>query len=479
VNGPSVPAAGGAHAAGPAPLHTTDPVSPTSTVRDGRLYFDDVDVADLAERVPTPFFLFSGRRVDENVRRLTDAFCSRHRPTEVFYAGKACSLRWFLERVHAAGGNAEVNSGGELWKGLESGFQPEQIVFNGAAKTGQEIAEAVRAGIRAIVVDSVCELERVAAEAGRQHCRPAVALRVDVDVATSTHPGLVTAHGGKAGIDRSQALDAFRFAAGDERLHLAGLHMHIGSQITSPEPYVAAMAAALDLIDVVEAECGVRLEHLNAGGGFPVPYKRLEVTPPDPADFFRTTHALEEYAEVVCGALQRRRPDLRLFLEPGRAIAADTAVLVTRVENEKTKVLRDEHGAALGEERWLAVDAGYNVLTMARAYSWFYPTVVAGRADEPCTELVRLAGPLCDGGDVFPGDDESGLRRVPAGTTLGDLVVFQNVGAYALDSGSRYNARPLAAAHAVEDGAVRLVRRADTYADLFAHDVAGVSPARP
>jgi diaminopimelate decarboxylase len=112
------------------------------------------------------------------------------------------------------------------------------------------------------------------------------------------------------------------------------------------------------------------------------------------------------------------------------------------------------------------------VLTMARAYSWFYPTVVAGRAGEPCTQLIRLAGPLCDGGDVFPGDDESGLRRVPAGTALGDVVVFQNVGAYALDSGSRYNARPLAAAHAVEDGAVRLVRRADTYADLFSHDVA-------
>ena len=146
------------------------------------------------------------------------------------------------------------------------------------------------------------------------------------------------------------------------------------------------------------------------------------------------------------------RTDLRLFLEPGRAVVGDTAVLVTRIENQKTKLVRDEFGAAVGEERWLAVDAGYNVLTMARAYSWYYPTVVAGRAGEPCTERVRLAGPLCDGGDVFPGEDESGLRCFPAGTGLGDVVVFQNVGAYALDSGSRYNARPLAAAYAVEDG---------------------------
>jgi diaminopimelate decarboxylase len=449
----------------------TAAVSPLCTVEGGRLCFDGVDLDELAQRLPTPFFLFSGRRIDENVRRLTGAFAVRRPLTEVFYAGKACSLRWFLRRILAAGAGAEVNSGGELYKALTVGFPPEQIVFNGAAKTGAEIAEAVQAGIRAIVVDSICELERVAAEAGRQGHRAAVLLRVDVGIVTHTHPGLVTARGGKAGIDLAQALDAFRLAAADDRLDLRGLHLHIGSQITTPEPYAAAAAAAAELIALVEAECGVTLEALDAGGGFPVPYKPPAGCTPDIADFYRCAVDVDAYAEVLCGALARCRPGLRLFLEPGRAIAADTAVLVTRIENEKTKLVRDRSGAVSGEERWLAVDAGYNVLTMARAYDWYYPAVVAGRAGEPATESARLAGPLCDGGDVFPGDDESGLRRFPAGTGLGDIVVFQNVGAYAVDSGSRYNARPLPATYAVEGSAVRLIRRADTYEDLFSHDV--------
>jgi diaminopimelate decarboxylase len=456
-------------------------VSPLCTVRGGRLCFDGVDLDGLAQRLPTPFFLFSAQQVDENVRRLTAAFAARRPLTEVFYAGKACSLRWLLRRVLAAGAGAEVNSGGELYKALAVGFPPERIVFNGAAKTAAEIAEAVQAGIRAIAVDSVCELERVAAEAGRQGRRAAVLLRVDVDVVTHTHPGLVTAHGGKAGIDLAHALEAFRLAAADDRLDLRGLHLHIGSQITTPEPYAAAVAAAADLIALAEAECGLALEALDAGGGFPVPYKPAAARTPDAADYYRCAFGIDDYADVLCSALAGCRPDLRLFLEPGRAIAADTAVLVTRVENEKTKLVRDRRGEVTGEERWLAVDAGYNVLTMARAYDWYYPAVVAGRAGEPATEPARLAGPLCDGGDVFPGDDESGLRRFPAGAGLGDIVVFQNVGAYAVDSGSRYNARPLPAVYAVEDGAVHLVRRADTYADLFSHDVdeASAAPGMP
>ena len=136
-------------------------LGPHLSTRDGRLRFDDVDLVDLADRLPTPFFVYSAARIAENVATLRDAFQSRHPRTEVFFASKACSTLWVLEQVKKAGVNVEVNSGGELWKALRAGFAGPQIVFNGVAKTKAEIEQAVTAGIRAIVVDSFRELERV------------------------------------------------------------------------------------------------------------------------------------------------------------------------------------------------------------------------------------------------------------------------------------------------------------------------------
>jgi diaminopimelate decarboxylase len=218
------------------------------TVQDGHLHMDGHDVAALGRRLPTPFFLYSESQVRWNIERLRNAFTRRHLDTEVFFASKACSNLWFLELVRRTGINVEVNSGGELWKALKAGFDPSQIGFNGAGKTRAEIAQAVAAGIRAIVVDSVFELETIAEAAAGAGTSANVSLRVDVDVATSTHPGLSTTHGGKAGIDLDDAPAAFRFAAGHEHLALRGLHLHIGSQIVETAPYVLAVARALDVI---------------------------------------------------------------------------------------------------------------------------------------------------------------------------------------------------------------------------------------
>ena len=175
------------------------------TVEGGRLLFEGVDVAGLAGRVDTPFFLYSQARIAANVARLRRAFAARHAASRVFFAGKACSNLWFLEQVRAAGAGIEVNSGGELWKALRAGFSPDQAVFNGVAKSRRELEEAVAAGIRGTVADSLCELRRLE-EVARDLGRPARVLpRVDVNVAGGTHPGLETASGGKAGIDMAEA----------------------------------------------------------------------------------------------------------------------------------------------------------------------------------------------------------------------------------------------------------------------------------
>ena len=449
-------------------MPATDPLY---TVREGHLCFDGVDLAEVADRHETPFFVFSEGRIRANVEALTTAFRERHAATEVFFASKACSNLWFLHVVRDAGANVEVNAGGELKKALAVGFEPRQIVFNGVAKTRDEIRRAVACGVRAFMVDSLHELGRIGEVAAAMDSVAAVAPRIDVHVPTLTHPGLETAHGGKAGIDRDDAAAAFRLAAEHPALEPAGLHLHIGSQITSVEPYRQAIAAAIDLVEEVEAAAGVRLRFLNAGGGFAVPYREAPVTC-HPSDYFCSVLGAADYAAVVAGEVAARRPDLALFLEPGRSIAATTAALVARVESEKTKGRRDGAGRRIGDERWLTVDAGFNTLLEHTNYHWYYRTIVASRAGEAADGEFRLAGPLCDGGDVFAGDGDSPYRSLPESTTVGDVIAFLDAGAYSLEMMNPYNARPTAAAFAVTGtGELAQIRRRDTDADLTARDL--------
>jgi D-ornithine/D-lysine decarboxylase len=427
-------------------------------VEHGRLFFDGVDVAALSGRVDTPFFLYSQARIAANVAAVRRAFEARHARSRVFFAGKACSNLWFLEQVRAAGAGVEVNSGGELWKALRAGFSPDQAVFTGAAKSRRELEEAVSAGIAGVVADSLCELRRLD-EVARDLGRPArVPPRVDVNVTGGTHPGLETASGGKAGIDLGEAMEGFRLVASSEHLELAGLHLHIGSQITATEPYLRALGVALDLIDEAERELGVTVPALDMGGGFAVAYRERPLRPD--GDYFFADLAVEDYAAAICGEVARRRPALELWLEPGRSIAADTAILVTRVESEKTKYLRDQHGRVVAEDRWLLVDAGYNTFFDPVLYGWYYPLVSVSRPDARADGSFRVAGPLCDGGDVYGGDDDTVYRRLPAATEPGDLLAFFDAGAYTLELMTPYNARPMAAAYAVTGGAELLRIRA-------------------
>ncbi len=444
------------------------------TVRDGHLCFDGVDLAAAAERFETPFYVYSERRLRANAAALLGGFGARHPGSEIFYASKACSNLWFLHVVREAGLNVEVNSGGELAKALRVGFSPRQIVFNGVAKTEAEIAAALGVGVRAILADSLFELERIALVAARLRKQAAVAPRVDVHVPTATHPGLETAHGGKAGIDRDDAVTAFRGAADDPWLHPVGLHLHVGSQITSVEPYRQAVETALDIVAEVEEEAGVRLDFLDAGGGFAVPYR--EPLAPDAVsaagDYFSSSLVVDDYAAAICDVLEARRPDLTLFVEPGRSVATTCGVLVTRVENVKTKKLRGAGGEVGGSEDWITIDAGFNTLLEHTNYAWYFRARVASRAAEPADAPFRLAGPLCDGGDVFAGDDDTPYRDFPAGTGVGDVVVFLEAGGYTLEMMNQYNARPRAAAYAVTpDGELVQIRRRETDADLSALDL--------
>jgi D-ornithine/D-lysine decarboxylase len=460
------------------------------TVRDGHLCLDGADLAGLAAAAETPFYVFSERRLRDTIGDLREAFDARHPATRVFFASKACSNLWVLGVVRSAGLGVEVNSGGELDKAVRAGFAADQVLFNGVAKTRTEIAAALRLGVRALLVDSLCELERVSAVAAELGCTAPVAPRIDVHVPAHTHPGLETAFGGKAGIDRDDAVEAFRRAAADPALEPVGLHLHVGSQITSVVPYAQAMETALDLVAEVEQAAGVRLGFLDVGGGFAVPYQDAPATATAAsvpggqaaaaAHYFASDLTFADYAEALCAPLRRRRPDLELLIEPGRSVTAAAGVLVTRVESEKRKRVRDTQGRVTGGVRWLTVDAGFNTLLEHTTYAWYFRSLVASRAGEPHDTAFRLAGPLCDGGDVYAGDGGTAFRLFPAATGAGDVLAFRDAGAYTLEMMNDYNARPRAGAFAVTCGGdVVEIRRRETLDDLVRLDRTPGGPPAP
>jgi len=448
------------------------PIDSYFSVRDGHLRFDGADLVALADAHETPFYVYSARRVQENVATVREAFTARHPATEVFFATKACGLPWVLDLVRRAGANAEVNSGGELWKVLRAGFRPDQVVFTGVAKTVAELEQAVRAGIRAVVVDSVSELERLDAVATRLGRRQGIALRVDVRVATETHPDMRTANGGKFGIDLADAVAAFRRAAALPGVDVRGLHLHIGSQITGVEPYQEAVARALAVLGEAEAAIGRRLEFLDIGGGFPVPYMDAHGAPCAREDYFCVQTTPADHAAAVCAVLEAQRPDLTLFIEPGRYVVADAAVVVTRVQAEKVKHALDDQGRPVSADRWLLIDCGYDTLLDHTFVDWYFRIVVANRAAEPADAPFRLGGPLCDSADVYLGDGDTPYRRFPAATGVGDVLVIRDVGAYGVETMTQYNGRPRAGVLGITpDGEVVVARRAETYEDLVRLDL--------
>ncbi len=275
-------------------------------------------------------------------------------------------------------------------------------------------------------MDSLSELRRFADVAADLGVQARVALRIDLNVASETHPGLRTSKGAKAGIDVSEALAAFGLAAQPPSIELVGVHYHIGSQITRVEPYLEALDLALALLDRVETAHDVRLEHLDTGGGFAIPY--YDRTADEPDTYFEAPHSLDGYAAGIGRRLRKTRPDLLLYVEPGRAIAGNTAILVSRVEAEETKLVEVADGRVMRDD-WIMVDAGFNTVLEHSSYHWYYRAVVANHCGKPPVRPFRIGGPLCDGGDVYAGDPGSEYRHLPTCTKVGDVIASFDAGA--------------------------------------------------
>jgi len=454
---------------------------------DSHLQIDGVDAAELAERYGTPLFVFSQRRIRDNIRALKTAFTGLGVEVKICYASKANSNMAILRTVRESGLDVEVNSGGELYKAVKIGFRPEQIIFNGVAKTVDELREAISVGIYCINVDSLFELHRIIQVCRLLGKRASVAFRVIPEVNNGSHPGTETGtHEKKFGVSADEILEAYVQAfRASEWLDVIGIHAHIGSQTTNARLYRAAFERLVSYSQDVHRVTECQLRDINIGGGIPIKYikdNQYDDDLPllDEVQYLKSDFRPHEVAGEIAILLHDDSfraeygwgvsNDMRLILEPGRSIVGDAAILLTKVQNHK---VRSRSG-----DRWLMLDAGFNTLLESFDYKWYFHALAANRINEPHVVGYKLAGPLCDSGDVFMDVDASPgkarlpeYRLLPAAMQEDDLIAFLDTGAYTLEQMFPYNGRTCAQAVMINTrGVVLTIRRRDTYEDLIARD---------
>ena len=458
-------------------------------VHDGHLNVSGADALTLVREFGSPLFVFSAPRIRANIARLQKAAEAVTRPIKFCYASKANSNMAILKTVLESGIDVEVNSGGELFKALQVGFRPDQIIFNGTSKSDQEIDEAVSAGIYSINVDSIYEIDLVEASVRRlreqgQDVAPArITLRLVPEIGTRSHLGLQTALlTSKFGISSSEVLTAFhRALEHPELIHVCGIHIHVGSQTPDVEPFAQAFKNMWEHLVTINRQTGHTLEHINLGGGIPVNYLRdrtqADQLPEHERDMLgadlEPTAVLVEALRVARESAQAAAAEhlldrVTILLEPGRSVISDAGLVLTTVRNIKT---RPETG-----DVWLLTDAGYNLMLSMNNYKWYYHLISASRAGEAYGRDYKVAGPLCDSGDVYFDIEREGrlpdYRKLPENVQPGEVLALLNSGAYSLAQMFHYNGRPLPAAVLVDEGGIaKLIRRHDRYEDLIVSDV--------
>ncbi len=387
-------------------------------------------------------------------------------PVRIFYACKANANLSILRLLRKWGLDLEVNSGGELFKGLKAGFRPDQIIFNGVAKTRDELKEALQLGIHCLNVDSLSELRDIVELSQGLRKKARIALRLVPEVRDGGHAGLETGHSeAKFGMPPAHLPEACRLIKGASPwVSLVGLHAHVGSQLTSPLSYRNALERLLRLKDQVESLLSCRLVHLNLGGGLPVDYRHGGQGGQDcfgPDQSFARAFGPEDVVQVLDDLVPE---GLSLYFEPGRSVVGDTAILLTKVVRKKETIP--------GGPPWLVLDAGFNILLEAFSYAWYFHLVAAERPEAPHDTGYFVAGPLCDGGDVFPVPGSPCPfyhRLLPAQIDEGELLAFLDTGAYTLEQMTYYNGRLPAAAILVDpSGEPQIIRKRESYAALWA-----------
>ncbi|MCE4054944.1 diaminopimelate decarboxylase [Pseudomonas sp. Au-Pse12] len=402
--------------------------------RDGELFAEGVALSAIAERFGTPTYVYSRAHIEAQYQAYAQALAGM--PHLVCFAVKANSNLGVLNVLARLGAGFDIVSRGELERVLAAGGQADKIVFSGVGKTRDDMRRALEVGVHCFNVESAEELERLQLVAAELGVRAPISLRVNPDVDAGTHPYISTGlKENKFGIDIATAEDVYIRAAQLPNLEIVGVDCHIGSQLTTLEPFIDALDRLLELVDRL-GECGIYLRHIDLGGGLGVRYRDEE--PPLAAD----------YVKAVRQRLDGR--DLALVFEPGRFIVANAGVLLTRVEYLKHTEHKD----------FAIVDGAMNDLIRPALYqAWMDVSAVRPRDAEPRT--YDIVGPICETGDFLAKERTLALAE-------GDLLAVHSAGAYGFVMSSNYNTRGRAAEVLVDADQAVEVRRRETVAELFA-----------
>ena len=413
------------------------------TERNGVWYAEEIPLADLAKEFGTPLYVYSKKALTEAYQAYDRACVDAkgERRARIHFAMKANSNLAVIDCFKNLGAGFDLVSGGELARALAIGAEPSSLVFAGVGKSAAEIAQALQVEVKCINVESIAELHKINRVAKDLNCRAPISLRVNPDVDAQTHPYISTGlKGNKFGIAYNEVLKTYREAVQLSQIDIVGIDCHIGSQITTTEPYLDALDKVLDLVEQLKKE-GIIIHHLDLGGGLGIAYGAE--TPPDITEF--TNALLNRIAE-------RGFAHLDVILEPGRSLVGNAGVLLTQVEYLKPGV----------EKNFCIVDAAMTELLRPALYEAHHG-IVPIKTKTAKSVVYDVVGPVCESGDWLGRDRALAVEE-------GDVLAILSAGAYGFVMASNYNTRPMPAEILVDGKNAYIVRDRQKVADLFAHE---------
>lgn len=401
----------------------------------GELTCDGVSVAAIVARIGTPVYIYSAHAIRDAYRSIDEAFAAC--PHAIHYALKANSTLAIVRLLRAIGSKVDANSGGEIEVALRAGYAPGDIVFTGVGKTRDELARAIALGVGVINAESAGELDRIGDLAAAEGREARVALRVNPDIDAGSHPNISTGLWiSKFGVPLQQARAIYRERRSRPGLRFVGVHVHIGSQITTADPLRQAARALAGLALELRAD-GIALEHVDVGGGLGIPYEGTPMIGP------------RDYANAI---LPELRPlGVPVLVEPGRAIVGRAGALLARIVDTK----RYPHG-----RQFAVLDAGMGELVRPALYG-SYHRIVPVRPRPSAETPWDVVGPICESSDVFARD-----RMLPP-LEVDDLVAILDAGAYGSVMASNYNRHLLPAEVLVDAGQSTVIRRRQTLDEVL------------
>lgn len=402
--------------------------------KNGELYCENVPIRTIAQRTGTPFYCYSSNTLANHFRAFDRAFAGV--PHLVCFAVKSNPASAILRLLGRAGSGADIVSGGELFRALRAGIDPKKIVYAGVGKRRDEIEYALKMDILMFNVESGEELQAIDRAAKDMHTKARIALRVNPDIDPRTHAYISTGlKENKFGIPIEQALEHYQIARSLGNIEIAGIHQHIGSQITEIQPFVDALTKLTAFVKELKA-AGIGIRYINMGGGLGITYK--DETPPLPKDVAQAVQPLLK----ECGCT--------IIMEPGRAIVGNAGILVTSALYHKES----------GEKKFVIVDAGMNDLIRPSLYEAYHDIRPVVRQENPRTIVADIVGPICESGDFLAKD-----RELPE-VKQGEMLAVMGAGAYGFSMSSNYNSRPRVPEVLVRGNDYYVVRERETYNDL-------------